>query len=111
MAASLDDRGQVNRVTAKPQIYHTINYLANYFVRFLPTAMCLHCNKRLVSNLQEGKDDEGMIPERAFCGHWLHYKCFYEYVNTEPFKRNCPHEGCEETLASAEFPCDKVAVK
>ena len=85
--------------------------MANYFVRFLPQADCVICGKKLVSNLEKGKDDKGMFPERAFCGHWFHYKCFYDFVNTEPFKRNCPQEGCEKVLASTEFPCDKVAVK
>ena len=33
---------------AKPSLYHVVNFLANYFVRFLPTAKCLGCDKILV---------------------------------------------------------------
>jgi hypothetical protein len=35
---ALGAHGQINRTTALPQVYHTINYLANFFVRFLPRA-------------------------------------------------------------------------
>ena len=51
------------------------------------------------------------MPERAYCGHWFHYKCFEEYVNTKPFKRQCPHDGCTEIIASTNFPSDEKTVK
>jgi len=100
----------MNRVSATPQVYHAINYLANFFVRFLPTSKCPCCDKKLVTKLKEGKSDE-MMPERAFCGHWVHTKCFEEFVHTKPFKRPCPTDGCEEILASPAFPCDPASVK
>jgi leucyl-tRNA synthetase len=43
MAESLDEFGQLNRTSALTQIYHVVNYLANFFVRFLPTAKCPVC--------------------------------------------------------------------
>ena len=86
MNQSLNSEGQLNRISAQPQIYHAVNYLANYFVRFLPTAVCLPCGELLVTDLK-GKEAEGLMPERAFCGHWVHYKCLDEFVNTPPFKR------------------------
>ena len=94
MAESLGDDGQIVIVGAKPQIHHAVKYLADYFVRFLPSATCKVCNKPLMTNLRAGCDDNGMMPERAFCGHWFHYKCFDEYINLPPFKRDCPAEGC-----------------
>lgn len=38
----------LNLDTAKPSIYHVIRFLTLYFVRFLPTAKCPGCNKKLV---------------------------------------------------------------
>ena len=64
-----------------------------------------------MSDLRKGVDDEGMMPERAFCGHWLHVKCFDEYINLPPFKRECPFEGCTKILASKDFEVDDVSVK
>lgn len=80
-------------------------------MRFLPSAACKVCNNSLVTNLQKGVDDEGMMPERAFCGHWFHYKCFGDYVAEPPYKRECPHEGCSMVMASPDFACDPSAVK
>ena len=40
MSSSLGDDGQIVKVNAKPQIFHAIKYLAEYFVRFLPSAIC-----------------------------------------------------------------------
>jgi len=64
-------QGKLNTKTAKPSMYHLVNYLANYFVRFLPTAKCLHCNEKLVQKLKSAED--GKRPERSYCGHWMHY--------------------------------------
>ena len=100
MAQSLGNDGQVVQVNAKPQIFHAVKYLAEYFVRFLPSAMCAICENKLMSDLRKGVDDEGMMPERAFCGHWFHVKCMYEFVNEPPFKRECPVGGCSKILAS-----------
>jgi len=57
MGESLGDDGQVIMVNAKPQIYHAVKYLAEYFVRFLPAAMCAICKNLLVSDLRRGVDD------------------------------------------------------
>ena len=43
MSASLDADGQVISNSARPQIYHAIKYFADYFVRFIPNAICVHC--------------------------------------------------------------------
>jgi hypothetical protein len=66
--------------------------LANFFVRFLPTSKCLGCDKRLVVKFKDPKlmKTNEMRPERSYCGHWMHYKCFEEFVNTPPFLRVCP---------------------
>ena len=112
MNAALNEDGQINLLTAKPQIYHAINYLANYFVRFLPTAKCLLCGKKLVSNLKkENKNYQAMMPERCFCGHWFHYGCLDEMIIEPPFTHECPHDGCKETLASNNFSANEQAVK
>ena len=52
MAASLDSTGQVMSAAAKPQIYHAIKYLADYFVRFIPSAVCQRCNNPLMTDLR-----------------------------------------------------------
>ena len=52
-----------------------------------------------------------MRPERSYCGHWMHYKCFEEFVNQPPFKRTCPHPECEEDFGSRNFPLDTTSVK
>jgi len=85
--------------------------MAEYFVRFLPSAFCKPCNNQLVTDLRQGVDGQGMMPERAFCGHWLHVKCFYEFINEPPFKRQCPFDGCTKVLASKDFPVDATSVK
>ena len=111
VAQNLNAEGQLNRVSAQPQIYHALNYMANYFVRFLPTAKCGICGNQLATDLKEDEDNSENLPVRAYCGHWLRYKCFEKYVNTKPFKRKCPYKGCEKILASPEFPCDNASVK
>lgn len=64
-----------------------------------------------MTNLKAGVDSKGKMPERAFCGHWLHVGCFEEYINLPPFKRECPLEGCTKKLASNNFPIDPASVK
>lgn len=97
---------------AKPSLYHVVNFLANYFVRFLPTAKCLVCGKPLVLEIKS-KDFKmaEMRPECAYCGCWLHFKCFEEYVNEPPFLRDCPTPNCGEKLGSPNFKVDEVSVK
>ena len=34
---------ELNNETAMPSLFHVVNYISNYFVRFLPTAKCLGC--------------------------------------------------------------------
>ena len=111
MGEAIDDNGQLIQVSAKPQIYHAIKYLAEFFVRFLPGAKCSVCTNSLVSDLRSGVDAQGMLPERAFCGHWFHSKCFDNYINEPPFKRECPTEGCTKVLASNNFPVHAISVK
>jgi len=41
----------------------------------------------------------------------LHFACFDKFVNTKPFKRQCPFEGCDEVLGSNNFGCDEKSVK
>ena len=53
MAASLDTDGQIVQVSAKPQIHHAIKYMADFFVRFLPSAVCVICQNSLVTDLQQ----------------------------------------------------------
>ena len=64
-----------------------------------------------MTNLRAGVDSNGMMPERAFCGHWFHTKCFEEFINEPPFKRDCPADGCSKKLASTNFPIDETSVK
>ncbi len=111
MAESLDDDGQIVQALAKPQIHHAIKYMAEYFVRFLPSAVCEVCKNPLATDLKVGKDDQGMMPERAFCGCWLHRVCFDKYINEPPFKRECPTSGCGKVLASNDFEVDATSVK
>lgn len=106
----LEGRAELNLSTAKPSVYHAVNFLTNYFVRFLPTAVCLGCGEKLVQPLKKGARDE-MRPERSYCGHWMHYKCFEEYVNKPPFKCICPAEGCNEFFGSKNFKLDEPTLK
>lgn len=94
---------------AKEHLYHAVNFLTNFFVRFLPTAQCLGCDKKLLGKLKNKSDE--MRPERAYCAHWMHYKCFHEYVNTPPFDRKCPYYGCDERFGSKNFKLDEPSVK
>ena len=74
---AINDGKMMNIKTAKPSLYDAVNYLANYFVRFLPTANCLGCNEKLVCKIKEKRiEDDEMRPERSYCGHWMHFKCF-----------------------------------
>lgn len=52
-----------------------------------------------------------MRPEKSYCLHWMHYKCFEQYVNEPPFLRDCPVEGCTYKFGSPEFKVDEASVK
>lgn len=65
--------GELNEKTAKPSLYHIVNYLTNFFVRFLPHAKCLACHEPLVCKLKETITTDKMRPERGYCGCWMHY--------------------------------------
>ena len=52
MAESLGADGKIICIQANPQIFHAINYLANYFVRFLPGAICAVCRNSLMTDLR-----------------------------------------------------------
>ena len=98
--------------TAKPSILYVVDYLTNYFVRFLPTAKCLGCDKKLACKLKESADVDKMRPERSYCAHWMHYSCFETYVNEPPFLRKCPHPECPcENFGSPDFKVDPASVK
>ena len=103
--------GEINQLTAKPSLYHVVNYLANYFVRFLPKSTCLGCNKKLVCELKESILVDKMRPERSYCNHYMHHKCFDEYVNSPPFLRECPFPNCEYDFGSRNFKVDEGSVK
>ena len=103
--------GKLNEDTAEPSLYHVVNYLANYFVRFLPSAKCPHCHEPLVKKLKLSIKEDPFRPERSYCGHWMHYQCFEEFVNTPPFLRECPIEKCTAKFGSKNFLIDEGAVK
>ena len=71
--ANIDSDLEMDDVSseAKPQIYHAIKYLADNFVRLIPTVACPQCNDLITNSM----------PELAVCGHWLHYQCFKEIIN------------------------------
>ena len=98
---------ELNIETAQPSLFHIVNFISVYFVRFLPSAKCLGCNKKLVTQ----KDHKNYRPERSYCGHWMHYLCFEKFVNEPPFLRKCPSEKCEEHFGSLTFKLDEMAVK
>ena len=102
---------ELNVKTAKPSLYHVVNFLTNYFVRFLPTAKCLGCDKKLVCKLKENIKIDLMRPERAYCGHWMHFQCFDDFVNSPPFLRDCPTPNCKEEFGSRAFKMDPGSVK
>ena len=90
----LNDFGQINRVSALPQIYHAVNYLANFYVRFLPNACCELCGcplqmmeeeeskgKKKKGKNKDVEDEVEMTPEQGYCGHWFHRNCFVAYIN------------------------------
>jgi hypothetical protein len=90
-----------------PSVFHVVNFLSVYFVRFLPSAKCLGCEKKLVTK----KDSKDYRPERSYCGHWMHETCFQKFVNEPPFKCKCPAEKCDEFFGSLNFKLDEGAVK
>ena len=81
------EAGDLHEECALPSIFHCVNYLANYFVRFLPSACCLSCNEKLVCKMKKNIAQDAMRPERSYCNHYMHYKCFEEFVNSPPFLR------------------------
>ena len=54
VSENLDKNGQLIQINALPQIHHAVNFLNNYFVKFLPTAKCVICGNRLLSKLTKG---------------------------------------------------------
>ena len=98
---------ELNTETASPSVFHVVNFLTVYFVRFLPTAKCLGCQKKLVTK----KDDDNYRPERSYCGHWMHQTCFEKFVNEPPFLRKCPADKCEDNFGSPTFKLDEMSVK
>lgn len=96
---------------ANKSLFEVTNFLVMYFVRFLPSAKCLGCDEPLVCKLKKDPKVDLKRPERAYCGHWMHYECFEQFVNEPPFIRNCPMEGCEENFGSKNFLLDPSHVK
>jgi len=107
----INDGVDLNIATAKPSLYHVVNFLTNHFVRFLPAARCLGCGKALVCELKESIKTDEMRPERSYCAHWMHFKCFDSYVNEPPFLRPCPADGCGADFGSPNFKVDPQTVK
>ena len=52
-----------------------------------------------------------MRPEKSYCMHWMHYKCFEKFVNEPPFLRDCPVEECPQKFGNTEFKVDPISVK
>jgi hypothetical protein len=86
--------GREIKEKALPHIYHTVNFLANYFVRFLPKAKCHLCHEPLLGKIKDGKQDK-KFPDRTFCGHWFHCGCIEKFVDNPPFVGPCPMPGCD----------------
>jgi hypothetical protein len=101
----------LNEDTARPSLFFVVDYLANYFVRFLPTAKCLGCNEKLVVPLANGIKEDEMRPEKSYCMHWMHYSCFEKFVNEPPFLRKCPMENCNSKFGSINFKVDEITYK
>ena len=55
--------------------------------------------------------DDPRRPERSYCSHWMHYKCFEEFVNEPPFLRKCPVEKCDSHFGSPAFKIDVHSIK
>ena len=106
---ALGKKAVLNLATAKPSLYHVVRFLTLYFVRYLPSAKCPGCNKKLVCKIKSPEDKRR--PERAYCSHWMHYQCFEDYVSQPPFLRLCPVENCGQQMGSREFALDEHAVK
>mmetsp|Transcript_17822 Transcript_17822/g.30224 ORF Transcript_17822/g.30224 Transcript_17822/m.30224 type:complete len:486 (-) Transcript_17822:71-1528(-) len=103
---------ELNVETARPSLFHVANFLTNHFVRFLPGAKCLECREKLVRNIKrENLKTDPMRPERSYCGHWMHFKCFEACVNRPPFLPKCPAEKCGENFGSPTFKIDEGSVK
>lgn len=96
--------------SGQPSVYAVVDYIANKFVRYLPQAKCLGCQNSLAFKLKKGEEDP-MRPQRLYCGHWFHDKCLDEFVNTPPFARECPQEGCSQRVGNQKYPNDDISVK
>ena len=108
MNDKLNKDGQIIQQNAQPQIYHAINFLANYFVRFLPKAKCRICDALLIQKIEvkKGKEDH-KFPDRPFCGHWVHQGCLIDVLSEPPFKTTCGAAECGEDLQSNRHPNDQ----
>lgn len=60
----------------------------------MPVELCQKCNKTVLPtdcNSEAIKNSRSENkPIRVFCGHWLHYSCLKEWLETPPFIRRCP---------------------
>ena len=63
--------------------------------------------------MKKGEDfkESDMRPENSYCGHWMHFKCFMEFVNEPPFLRVCPYPNCGENFGSSNFKIDEGTIK
>jgi len=61
--------------------------------------------------LKKSFDEDAMRPERSYCNHYMHHKCFDEFVNAPPFLRECPDPKCENMFGNPEFKIDEGSVK
>jgi formylmethanofuran dehydrogenase subunit E len=59
------------KLPSRPSLYHIVNYMSNYFLRYLPTAICEACKNPLINKPGEELTNK-MKPERLYCGHWMH---------------------------------------
>jgi len=107
-AAEALNRERANKV-GKPSLTHAVDFLANYFVRYLPSAQCKICKKAIFMKLKSEKDPN--TPERNYCGHWVHRCCLERVLNKPPFIIPCGHEGCGDSMGNLNYPNDPIAIK
>lgn len=50
---ALGKKAVLNLATAKPSLFHIVRFFALYYVRYLPTAKCPLCGKKLVCKLKD----------------------------------------------------------
>ena len=94
---------------ALESVFNCVEFIAEKIVRYFPDAECPVCCENLIKKLKQKKDP--MHPVMTYCQHWVHHKCFDQYVNEPPFLRQCPIDGCEEMLGNPEFKVDHQRVK